>query len=163
MSLYDNLRSALYTSTKIYIPNNDVIFSHQGGQEPNGTYLAINILKIDKIGMEDESTYASPDPNTTITSKNVYEATVRYMFVGQDSGNLAYDFEASIDNSAARFAFGGQNLAIMRKSEVRRVPEKRDTTYVDNFTLDVIFSYGTTNVQSIDIIENVDWTGNIIP
>lgn len=159
MNLYDTLRTALYNSSKVYFPSNELIHSHQGGQEPRGTYCSINILNVDKIGMQDQSTYASGTPELRIT--NHYEVIVRYMFVGREAGDVAYEFESSIDHPAARFAFGTENLAIMRKSEVNRVPEKRDTTWVNNFTLDVVFSYAVYNTQSIEIIENVSWNENL--
>lgn len=159
MNLYDTLQSALYNSTKTFFPSNEVIHSHQGGQEPRGSYCSINILNIDKIGMEDESTYASATPD--IRSTNHYEVIVQFFFVGADAGNLAHEFDSAIDNSAARFAFGTEDLAIMRRGEVNRVPEKRDTTWVQNFTLDVTFSYAVYNTQSIEIIEDVTWTENI--
>lgn len=110
--------------------------------------------------MEQESSFSD---GSTITSTSVYEATVRFMFVGKDAGNVAYEFEAVADNPAARFFFGTENLAIMRKGEVNRVPEKRDTTWVNNFTLDVTFSYAVETTQPIDIIEDVSWNANIIP
>lgn len=160
-NLYDSLRNSLYTSCKSFLPDNELIFSHQGGQEPKGTYCSLHVLRTDKIGMEYHNTYASPNP--TISSVSVYEVTVRFIFIGQDSGNLAYEFETVVDNPAARFYFGTESLAIMRKGEVRRVPEKRDTTWVDHFTLDVIFSYAVETTQPIDIIENVSWNENIIP
>ena len=164
MNLYDSLKSALYNSCTKLITQNTVIFSHQGGQEPSGTYCAVNILRVDKIGSETDATYASSDGLTyELYSRNEYEATVRFMFVGQDAGNLAYEFESSMDNYAARFFFGTENLAVMRKSEVRRVPERRETTWVENFTLDVVFSYAVETTQPIDIIEDVSWIGTIIP
>jgi hypothetical protein len=155
MNIYDSVKQAVYTSCNNLLPDNKLIHSHQGGQEPKGSYCALNILKADKIGMECDSTYASADQ--TIKSTSVYEVTVRFMFVGKDSGNLAYNFETVADNPAARFYFGTESLAIMRKGEVRRVPEKRDTTWVDNFTLDVIFSYAVETTQPIDTIEVVTW------
>lgn len=163
MNIYDLVKTSLYNSTKEIITNNQVIHSHQGGQEPRGTYCAINVLRADKIGMEYDSTYASEDvaSNTEVFSRNEYETIVRFMFVGKDAGNLAYHFESVMDNPASRFHFGTENLAVMRKSEVRRVPERRDTTWVDNFTLDVIFSYAVETTQSIDIIEDVSWNATI--
>jgi hypothetical protein len=161
MNLYDSIRTALYNSVTKIITDNAVIHSHQSGQEPNGTYCAINVLKTDKIGMEYESSYASDATTNTITSVSVYELTVRYMFVGEDAGNLAFEFETVADNPASRFHFGTENLAIMRKSEVRRVPEKRSTTWVENYTLDVVFSYAVETSQTIDIIEDVSWNENI--
>jgi len=155
MDLYDEIRKSIYTSCKAFLPNSNLIHAHQGGQEPKGSYCAINVLKADKVGRECDSTYASVDQ--TINSVSVYEVTTRFMFVGKDSGNLAYSFETVVDNPAARFYFGTESLAIMRKGEVRRVPEKRDTTWVDNFTLDVVFSYAIETTQPIDTIENVSW------
>jgi hypothetical protein len=161
MSIYSSLRTALYNSSKALIPNNEVIHSHQGAQEPKNSYCSINILKTNKIGMEYENTYATPDP--TISSVSVYEVTVRYMFIGQEAGDVAYEFETVADNPASRFYFGTESLAIMRKGEVRRIPEKRDTTWVENFILDVVFSYAVVTSQPIDIIETVSWNENIIP
>ena len=164
MSIYDSLKSSLYNSCTKIVTENQVIFSHQGGQEPNGTYCAINILRVDKVGSETDATYASDDGSITeLYSRNEYEATVRFMFVGKDAGNLAYEFESTMDNYASRFFFGTESLAVMRKSNVRRVPEKRETTWVENFTLDVVFSYAVETTQPIDIIEDVSWVGTIIP
>ena len=159
MNIYDSVKQAVYTSCNNLLPDNKLIHSHQGGQEPKGSYCALNILKADKIGMECDSTYASADQ--TIKSNSVYEVTVRFMFVGKDSGNLAYNFETVADNPAARFYFGTESLAIMRKGEVRRVPEKRDTTWVDNFTLDVVFSYAIQTIQPIETIDTVLWQNYI--
>ena len=158
MNLYDSVRQAIYNSSKNLLPNNELIYSHQGGQEPRGSYCSINIIRTNKIGMEYESTYASA---TDITSVSVYEVTTRFMFVGDDAGNLAYEFETVADNPASRFYFGTESLAIMRKGEIRRVPEKRDTDWIDNFVLDVIFSYAVETTQPIDIIEEVSWTPTI--
>jgi len=158
MNLYDSVRQAIYNSSKNLLPNNELIYSHQSGHEPRGSYCSINIIRTNKIGMEYESTYASA---TDITSGSVYEVTTRFMFVGDDAGNLAYEFETVADNPASRFYFGTESLAIMRKGEIRRVPEKRDTDWIDNFVLDVIFSYAVETTQPIDIIEEVSWTPTI--
>jgi len=159
MNLYNSVRQAIYNSSKNLLPNNELIYSHQGGQEPKGSYCSINIIRTNKIGMEYESTYASA---TDITSVSVYEVTTRFMFVGDDAGNLAYEFETVADNPASRFYFGTENLAIMRKGEIRRVPEKRDTAWIDNFVLDVIFSYAVETTQPIETIEHVSWGYNYI-
>lgn len=156
MNPYDSLKTSLYNSLKTFLPSNEVIHSHQGGQEPKGSYCAINILRSDRVGKEYDATYAN-DTNgvMTITSRNEYEATVRLLFVGKQAGDLAYELEASILNDASRFAFGTNSLSIMRVGEIRRVPEKRGTTFVDVFNLDVIFSYAVENTQNIEIIESV--------
>lgn len=165
MNLYDTIKSSVYNATTKIITDYPVIFSHQSGQEPKGSYCAINLLRADKIGMEYDATYAGEEEPQSdsyeIYSRNEYEALVRFMFVGKDAGNIAYAFESIMDNSASRFHFGTESLAVMRKSEVRRVPEKRSTTWVENLTLDVYFSYAVEVTQQIEIIETVSWNENI--
>lgn len=165
MNPYDLIKQSLYNSITKIVTNNPVIHSHQGKPEPSGTYVAINVLRLDRVGMEYDSTYAgeiSTGSDTyEIDSRNEYEAVVRLMFVGKDSGNIAHHFDVVMDNPAARFYFGTENLAVMRKSEVRRVPEKRDTEWVENFTLDIFFSYAVETAQPIDIIETVTWNEKI--
>lgn len=165
MNPYNALESSLYNSITQIIKNNPVIFSHQGKPEPKGTYCGINILRLNQVGREYEPTYVGEIEGTPdsyeIDSRHEYEAIVRFMFVGKDAGSLAHDVDTLIDNQASRFYFGTENLAVMRRSEVRRVPQKRDTTWVENFTLDVTFSYAVETAQPIDIIETVTWNEKI--
>lgn len=165
MSLYDTVRTSLYNATTKIITTNQVIHSHQGGQEPKGTYVAINVVRLTKVGAETDASFAGLIEGQAdayeLYSRNEYETTVRFMFVGTEAGNLAHDFETIMDNYASRFYFSDENLAVMRKTDIRRVPEKRDTTWVDNFTIDVIFSYAVETTQNIDIIDNVTWNENI--
>lgn len=162
MSLYSDLQDALYNSIKGLLPDATVIHSHQGGPEPQGSYISINILSVDRVGREYDYFYTS-DPNPVSRSRSEHEATVRFLFIGEEAGDLAYELEAMIHNDASRFVLYNNNLAVMRLGDVVRVPDKRDTTWVDYFNFDLIFSYAVVNEQPVEIIEDVSWNANIYP
>ena len=160
MSLYSSLQDSLHSTLSTFLPSTTVIHSHGGGQEPSGKYLSINILNINRVGREYDSTYTN-DIEPVSQSTSVHEATVRLLFIGNGSGDDAYDLEALLHNNATRFVLYQNNLAVMRLGDVTRVPEKRDTTWVDYFKFDVIFSYAVVNEQPVEIIEDVSWNNNV--
>ena len=43
----------------------------------------------------------------------------------------------------------------MRKSQIRRAPQKRDTKWVEYHNVDVTFNYVITTNQLIDVVEGV--------
>ncbi|MNY35959.1 hypothetical protein D3C86_1704080 [compost metagenome] len=81
---------------------------------------------------------------------------VQFTFAGSDAPDLAHDFMQNIcNNVVVTEAYQKQNLAPMRKSNLRRAPQKRDTQWVDYYNIDVTFSYAVRTTQSIDWIEHV--------
>jgi len=113
MNLYDSVRQSIYNSSKNLLPNNELIYS------PPEWVMSQEVLTVlltsseqIKIGMEYDSTYAS---ETDIRSVSVYEVTTRFMFVGEDAGNLAYEFETVADNPASRFYFGTEKSRYYEK------------------------------------------------
>ena len=159
-NLYTGLQDSLYNTLSTLLPDTTIIHSHGGGQEPKGKYVAINILDTNRVGREYDETYTNATAPRSV-SKTVHEATIRLLFVGDGSGDDAYELEATLHNNATRFVLYDNNLAVMRIGTVTRVPEKRGTNWVDYFKLDLIFSYAVVNEQPIEIIENVSWNNNV--
>ena len=46
-------------------------------------------------------------------------------------------------------------LGVMRKSQVRRAPQKRDTKWVEYHNIDVTFSYHVVSTDTVDIVDAV--------
>ena len=85
-----------------------------------------------------------------------YEVNAQLSFVGSQSGEMAYSFYQRINNNPLVFEELARNkLGVMRKSQVRRAPQKRDTTWVEYHNLDVTFSYHIVTKQVVDIVEGV--------
>jgi hypothetical protein len=47
------------------------------------------------------------------------------------------------------------NLNIRTKTNIRRVPQKRDTKWVEYHNMDVVFTYAVNTQQIVDVVEAV--------
>jgi hypothetical protein len=157
MTLYSTLRTALRNSALVALseyPTSPVIFSHGPGGEPAESYVVINILSINQVGGHSTSTQTNTDEELSI--RVPYEALVQLSFVGSSSGNMAYSFNQRINNNPLVLEELSKNkLGVMRKSQVRRAPQKRDTQWVEYHNMDVTFSYFVNTQQLVDVVEAV--------
>lgn len=155
-SLQDALRAVAVVALSEY-PTTSIIFSHENGSEPVGSYVAISILNVEQKGQHVSSGLVEANLTQyeqTITTAN--EVLGQFSFVGSQSGEMAYSFYQRINNNPLVFDELARNkLGVMRKSQVRRAPQKRDTTWVEYHNLDVTFSYHVVTKQVVDIIEGV--------
>ena len=154
------IRRAAIQSLIEYFPTtqeqNDLIFfSHINGSEPSKPYIVINILSIEQQGKHMTSTLASPADNTLLV-RVAYEITVQFSFCGSSAGDMAQTFTQAINNNPLSLeGIKREKLSVMRKSNTRRAPQKRDTQWVEYFNQDVVFSYIVVTKQAIEWVEAV--------
>lgn len=160
MNLYTGLRTAIRNVGLVALDefvNPNLIFSHQNGNEPAGSYVTISILNVEQQSQHTSSGLVEANLTQyeqTITTAN--EVLCQFSFVGSQSGEMAYSFYQRINNNPLVFEELARNkLGVMRKSQVRRAPQKRDTTWVEYHNLDVTFSYHVVTKQVVGIIEGV--------
>lgn len=155
-SLQDAIRAVSVVALTEY-PTTPVIFTHENGAEPPGSYVTISILNVEQQSQHTSSGLVEANLTQyeqTITTAN--EVLCQFSFVGSQSGEMAYSFYQRINNNPLVFEELARNkLGVMRKSQVRRTPQKRDTTWVEYHNLDVTFSYHVVTKQVVDIIEGV--------
>lgn len=192
MSLYGDIRTAARNvaikALEEYFPtsveqNAGIIFSHTGGAEPSGPYVVINIINIEQQGHHSTSTlaklratygfglgwgehYSDSDAEHILVVQVPYEVQIQFGFCGSLAGDMAQHFTQRINNNPWVFEELARNkLGVMRKSQIRRIPQKRDTKWVEYFNQDVTFSYIGLTEQSVDIIESVvlqdEYTGDV--
>lgn len=173
--IYTSLQDALYaitTKALIDYPNSSVIFSHEDGSEPTGSYVSIGILSVEQQGRHTSSGLTDVenlDTEYELTTTTANEVYCQFSFVGSDSGDMASSFNQRINNSPLVLEEASRNkLGVMRKSQVRRSPQKRETKWVEYHNLDVTFSYHVVTTEVVDIIEAVvvqqnDETPFVIP
>lgn len=157
MSLFSDVRTAIrkvcLTALSEY-PTAQVIYSNNNGSEPTDTYAVINILSIDQQGHH--STSSKLNSNNIQSVQVCYEVTVQFSFIGSLSGDLAQSFTQRINNNYKVFEDLKRNkLGVMRKTQIRRTPQKRDTKWVEYHNLDVVFSYIGLTRDTVDLIEAV--------
>ena len=134
-----------------------VNYSHSSGTEPTGSYAVVNILSVEQIGHHTSSGLAKANGlvcDLSVTA--AYEVNVQLSFIGSQSGEMAYSLYQRINNNPVVLEETAKNkLGFMRKSSVRRAPQKRDTTWVEYHNLDLTFSYHVVTKQEVGIIEGV--------
>ena len=160
MNIYSTVRGAIRNVTLKALDefvNPTVIFSHQSGNEPSGSYVTVSILNVDQTGRHVSSGLVEANgAKFEETIKVSYEVMAQLSFVGSKSGEMAYSLYQRINNNPLVLEEAARNkLGFMRKSQVRRAPQKRDTTWVEYHNLDVTFSYHVVTKQVVDIVEGV--------
>lgn len=132
-----------------------IFFSHTNGSEPSKPFVVINILSEEQIGKHSTSTLSDPTQDMLYIRAS-YEMTVQFTFCGSTAGDMAYSFSQRINNNPFSFSsLRKEKLSVLRKSKIRRAPQKRDTKWVEYFNQDVVFSYTVNTEQPVDWIEAV--------
>lgn len=155
-----SIRRAVIQSLIEYFPTEEeqqelLFFSHTNGSEPSKPFVVINILGIEQIGKHSTSTLSNPADNMLYIRAS-YEINVQFTFCGSTAGDMAQSFSQRINNNPFSFsALNQEKLSVMRKSNIRRAPQKRDTKWVEYFNQDVVFTYTLNTEQPIDWVEAV--------
>ena len=157
MAVYSSVRTAIrnvaLTSLSEFT-NPVVIFSNSNGTEPAESYAIVNILSITQIGHHNTSTLTNTSEELSI--QVVYECLVQFSFIGSLAGDMVQSFTQRINNNpVALESLKANKLSLMRKSQIRRAPQKRDTQWVEYQTIDVTFSYVVNTQQLVDVVEGV--------
>lgn len=157
MGVFTDVRAGIRKGALVALngyPTMPVIFSHSNGTEPAESYVVINILSIEQQGHNSTSTLTNEDEELSITAS--YEVLAQFSFCGSLSGDASHSFNQRINNNHLVFEeLGRYNLGVLRKSTIRRAPQKRDTQWVEFHNMDVTFSYNVVTQQLVDVIESV--------
>lgn len=157
MSIYSQLEDGLRNVALVALSeftNPQVIFSHVNGTEPAESFVIINILSNTQQGHHTTSTLT--DTQEILATQASYEVFVQFSFCGSKSGEMSSSFNQRINNNHKVFEeLAKNNMGVMRKSPMRRAPQKRDTKWVEYHNLDVTFSYTVVTQELVDVIEVV--------
>jgi len=155
--IYSHLEDALYAVTLVALSEFTdpvCIFSHLNGTEPAESFVIINILSNTQQGHHTTSTLT--DTQEILATQASYEVFVQFSFCGSKSGEMSSSFNQRINNNHKVFEeLAKNNMGVMRKSPMRRAPQKRDTKWVEYHNLDVTFSYTVVTQELVDVIEVV--------
>ena len=157
MNIYTNLQDAIRSvalKANSEFPTMPVIFSHQNGSEPSETYLVINILNFEQIGRH--STPQLTDAQEYLDIRVLYECMVQFSFVGSLSGDASHSFAQRINSIPAVLEENSrQKLGFLRKTPIRRAPQKRETQWIEGFNLDCTYNYIINTREKVDVVEHV--------
>ena len=157
MAVYGDVRKAIRLSAIAALsefPTTPVIFSNTSGSEPAESYVVVSILSISQQGHRVTSSQLDLTERQSV--QVAYEVMCQFSFIGSKSGDMAQSFTQRINNNYKVFEDLARNkLGVMRKSDIRRSPQKRQTKWVEYHNMDVTFSYIVLTQDVIDLIEAV--------
>lgn len=157
MSIYTNLEQSIRNVGLVAnneYPDMMLNFSHANGNEPVTSYASINILEMVQQGRA--ATPALTNLSSKLDIRTAYEVMVQFSFFGTLAGDASNSFFNRINNNPQVFeAMSVNNLGCMRKSNLRRNPQKRDTQWVDSFNFDITFNYIINTDQLVDYVDKV--------
>ena len=148
-NLYTAIKSILnnlgYSNTQVVYANSNVL-------EPENTYCILNKISVSRAGRVDESA-TMPLANPILVYTNYYTLLLQVSFVGKEADELMFDFnDAVFSNRMCIEAFQKNNFGPMSKSDVRNIPQKRDTGWVEMWNVDLNLSYAIQSKQ-----QQSDW------
>jgi hypothetical protein len=157
MSLYDDIsrdiRVIIINSLSEY-PTTPVNYSHDNGPEPSSTYASLYILSLEQVGRTQSTSRLSTDLDLEFQSP--YNCTAQISFVGNDSTSIAYSSHMRLANAVLNREFSQfRNLSITSKTNIRRIPQKRDTQWVEICSFDITFFFISSFKQTIGAINQV--------
>lgn len=160
------IRRAVIQSLVEYFPTQAdqdkyIFFSHTGGTEPSNPFVVINILGIEQQGHT--QTASTTNEQFELIHQAAYEVNVQFSFCGSTAGDMAQSFTQRVNNSVLSLdATRKEKLGVLRKSNLRRALQKRDTQWVEYFNQDVVFSYIIRTTQVVDWVESVILENQIV-
>lgn len=166
MAFYDDLEASIYRATTKALaltgyPDVRVIYAKSNTLEPSETYCVINIIDVVQNGFTNESTRLVFDKLYTTTH---YSANIQYSIIGESARSVAPELRHTIvNNRACYFAFNEQSLGILRKSQLRNVPQLRDTQWVDCLNFDVELSFAVSSVQDMNRVDYIEFDREWMP
>lgn len=158
MSVYVDIRRALVTATKKALStefvNPYIVISHAGTEEAPETYGVVNILSIFQTGKSVVSTGVNADNEMSLQAH--YEVLAQFSFLGSLSNDMAFCFSHNISSNPVVYEeLYKSQVAYLRKSDIRRAPQKRETEWIEACNIDVTFNVIINQQQIIDTVDAV--------
>lgn len=165
MSVYRNLRDAVYDSLQAIFPEVRVVQAYMNGSEVGTPYITFDIAEVKQQGREQASGDADADGFIQVITHHV--AKIKLDFHGKHDGQfaaaeLANEFYFSVDSPMVQEEFLRNELSYLRKSSLKEIPRKRETDWYMSYQLDTYFSYQVVIKQFVSTIERVSLDGTFI-
>lgn len=142
------------------------IVSHQNAPQPTKNYVSINPLRIISTGKADASNNVLFFENNATLQYMVqnYEVVVQLTFFGKASASNAMTYFSQFSgNTVIRELYTKNNLAVRRRTDLRRAPQLRENVWVDSYSFDITLGFAVRTAQEIDWADKITVNGETIP
>ena len=139
-----------------------VIIDYGGGPEPTGDYGVLGITTANKIHRDSHHFY---DSGATFDEKikQNYEVVLTVKFYGDTCYDNAFEAQGYLQqrNTQEDFHYN-DDISIIDVTNIRRIPELRDTGYIQKASFDINLLIGFEQVQAdVDYFDTVIFDSNV--
>lgn len=139
-----------------------VILDYQGGPEPQGDYGVIGITTFNKLHRDTNNFYKT-DTGFEERLKQDYNILITVSFYGNSAYDNAFEAQAVLSyNDVIESFYTFNNISIVDITQIRRIPELRDTGYIQRTTFDIEILIGFESVKQVDWFDTVEWEGTVL-
>lgn len=161
MGFLTNIEDALLTYYNNYFDGVPMIPDYDNGPEPVGNYGVVGLTVLNQLNRGSRSTWSSGEETLTERFKQDFRILATITFYGNSCYDNAFDAQSIIKMSEAMDRLYQDNcLSIVDSSDVRRIPELRDTKYIQRASFDLTLLTSYENLSDIDWFNIVGYTGN---
>jgi hypothetical protein len=131
----------------------DILFipDYDNGNEPVDDYATVGVTIVNQVHQSD-SNYIVRTDTITERLKQDFRVLVTLTFYGNSAYNMAFQTQAALKMSEIKQKLFYENcLSIMDVTNIRRVPELRETKYIQRATFDA------TILTSYEQLSDIDW------
>lgn len=160
MSFIDHIQHTLLfnLNSDFDIP---IIQNYQSAPEPQGDYAALGVTTVNKLN-RDTSNFYKTDEGFAERVKQEWRVLLSLDFYGNSAYDNAFKASSWLASRTNRETLQQECMSVIDVDSVRRIPELRDTGYIQRCSLDFSVLAAQTTTTEVDWFETVRWKGTVL-
>lgn len=160
MSLVSDIENAFLTNLNTSLPI-QIIPNYDGGPEPVNDYGVVGLTAFNKKNYDVNRFYDDSTGNFKESITQVFDVVITIEFYGDTCYEYAFNSQALLQMvQNQEEIYYNNNISIVNVNNVARIPELRDTGYIQKATYDVICLVGFKYVSDADYFDTVQYISN---
>jgi len=154
-----DMEDALYqvVSSNLNIP---VIFDYSNGPEPTVDCCVLGMTLLTKLNRDSKYFYSTPT-GFEEQLKQDYEVMFTFRFYGDSCYDNAMKIQAILSmNTTQQNLHYYNDISVVDITQIRRIPELRETQYIQKASFDMNLLIGFDYIQDIDWFNTVSYEGD---
>lgn len=141
-----------------------VIFKHQNAPEPDKSYCAIYLIRLQEKGRATKAIFLQDVVGNDDVGRHYaqqhFNVTLQLTFIGPQSGGMAYDLKQALCTSIlTKEDLLKEDLSYIDATDVRSNPQLRETRWVDSFNFDITIGYSVQHTEDLNWVEFITVNG----
>ena len=162
MSLVKGIHDTLLFNLNTHFTEIPVIKNYQGYPEPNSDYGVLGVTTFTKLNRDSSQSYKT-DTGFEERVKQEWNVLLTLDFYGDSCYDNAFEASAWLASRDTQEILQQEGcMSIIDVQGIRRIPEMRDTGYIERASLDFNILIGHESIRQVDWFDTVRWEGTIV-